>query len=143
MTRPKYTAESEPPTPRLCVCECPARCMAAVVARIGFVYRTETPRRTVAPVGVYDKIITGERWVVPPVRMVLVGRISAEACAEICGPSVEYLNTHGKVSHAERCRQLERATRVLSRTNPEWTLRHDAVFAASAAKYLAARGYGP
>lgn len=70
---PDLRADKEPLTPRLCVCDTPAACMAAVLFPEGrpvFVYRTEAPRNAVAPVGVWDRVITGERWLVPPVRMV-------------------------------------------------------------------------
>jgi hypothetical protein len=36
-----------------------------------YVYRTEKPRRAVAPRGVWDAVVTRERWLIPPVKMVL------------------------------------------------------------------------
>jgi hypothetical protein len=42
------------------------------------VYQTVRPRASVKPVDVYDALITGERWLIPPVEMVLDRVIQAE-----------------------------------------------------------------
>jgi len=74
--RPPITrAKSEPLTPRLCVSDSVARALAACWwTRDVAVYVTEE-RRTVPPSGVFDAVLTGERWVIPPVRLSLVGVI--------------------------------------------------------------------
>ena len=62
----------EPTTPRLCVCRSVAACLAA--AYLGpqvYVYGTD-PVRTNPPVDVHDAPLTGERWVVPPVKLTLL-----------------------------------------------------------------------
>ena len=66
--------DGEPRTPRLCVAESVAGCFAATVFCHGgpvYVYSNELPRRAVTPRNVWDAIITHERWLIPPVRMVL------------------------------------------------------------------------
>jgi hypothetical protein len=44
------------------------------------VYVTDM-RRTVPPSGVGDEVLTGERWIIPPVRLSLVGVIPIAAIA--------------------------------------------------------------
>lgn len=69
---PQIRASSEPDTPRLCVAGSVAQALAAVWwTRDVSVYVTE-PRRTVPPAGVFDACMTGERWIVPPVRLHLL-----------------------------------------------------------------------
>lgn len=78
---PKLKTSDEPSTPRLCVAPTIAGCFAAVLFTDGepvYCYRTETPRRAVAPCGVWDRWVTGERWLIPPVTMVLDRVIDAE-----------------------------------------------------------------
>lgn len=73
--------DAEPKTPRLCVAESIAQCFAATVFCHGgpvYVYVNERPRRAVTPRGVWDAIITHERWLIPPVRMVLARIIDPE-----------------------------------------------------------------
>jgi len=36
-----------------------------------YCYRTEKPMRANKPVGVWDAVVSGERWIVPPARLVL------------------------------------------------------------------------
>lgn len=62
-----------------------AACFAAVLFRERspvYVYRTETPRRGVTPVDVWDRCVTGEHWLIPPVRMVRVQTIPPDQVAE-------------------------------------------------------------
>lgn len=76
---PLIRAPSEPATPRVCVAPTVAQALAAVWhLRPASVYVTE-PRRTLPPSGVFDQALTGERWVVPPVRLHLLGVIPLEA----------------------------------------------------------------
>jgi len=65
--------DTEPCTPRLCVCRTVAACFAAKLfpPRRVYVYKTERPRRAVKPVNVWDMCVTGERWLIPPAPMVL------------------------------------------------------------------------
>lgn len=81
---------TEPTTPRLCVASSVARCFASrLFTRDVFVYRTETPRRAIKPVDVHDSVITQERWLIPPVAMVMTDvipwRMSRRACAHSLG----------------------------------------------------------
>lgn len=72
---PLVRQTSEPLTPRLCVCSTIARCFIARLMRHSrsvWVYRTEQPRRANRPPkSVWDRMITQERWIVPPCEMVL------------------------------------------------------------------------
>lgn len=71
---PMHMAQREPSTPRLCVAPSIAECFAAVLfgdAKPVYCYRTEKPRRAVTPRGVWDECVTSERWLIPPVLMVL------------------------------------------------------------------------
>lgn len=78
---PMVMGDSEPVVPRLCVSDAVARALAAVwwLPRLGpvRVYVTE-PRRANPPRGVYDATLTGERWLVPPVRLFEIGCVPAE-----------------------------------------------------------------
>lgn len=81
--RPPITrSASEPMTPRLCVSDSAARALDACWwTRDVSVYVTEE-RRTVPPSGVFDAVFTGERWIIPPVRLNLVGVIPFHAIDE-------------------------------------------------------------
>lgn len=81
---PRHMAQREPPTPRLCVAPSVAECFAAVLfgdCKPVYAYRTESPRRAVAPRGVWDECVTRERWLIPPVRMILERVIEADEVA--------------------------------------------------------------
>lgn len=69
---PVLRCASEPATPRVCVCPELAGCLSAVLLQPGRAYVYAVERRAVAPKGVWDAAITGERWLVPPVELVLV-----------------------------------------------------------------------
>lgn len=90
---PEYVPH-EPQTPRLCVASSVARCFAArLFAGDVFVYRTETPRRSINPGrDVADAIITRERWLVPPVVMILDRVIPAGLVEKASGPTWARLN---------------------------------------------------
>jgi hypothetical protein len=78
---PITKASSEPSTPRLCVSPTVAQALAAAWwsgERPVRVYITEK-RRTVPPTGVWDAVMTGERWIIPPVRLTLLATIPATA----------------------------------------------------------------
>lgn len=64
---PLLRADGEPVgPPRVCVSDSPAGCVSAVLLPPGPGYLYVYVGRTVAPVGVWDAAITGERWVVTP-----------------------------------------------------------------------------
>lgn len=90
---PKTLGVKEPPVPRLCVCADIAGCFAAALFhRFGpvFVYRTEKPCRTVEPRDVWDSVITGERWLIHPARMILVQTIEPKTVRLAQGDVWEY-----------------------------------------------------
>lgn len=93
-----------------------AACFAAVMFHNGrqvYVYRTKTPRRTVMPVNVWDQIITQERWLVPPVDMVLVEVIDADVADRIqCGARLVAMSGQ-KSSIRRRIMQYARAAEEL------------------------------
>lgn len=71
---PKHMSQNEPSTPRLCVAPTIARCFAAVLFkefRPVYCYRTEKPCKAVKPRNVWDQVVTGEHWLIPPTRMIL------------------------------------------------------------------------
>ncbi len=119
---PVLRTPGEPLTPRLCVCDTVAACFAAVLfpdRRPVFVYRTQTPRRAVRPVGVWDQVITGERWLIPPVRMVRVAVIPRTAVANATAAIRLYHEATRKCSTAQlRVAQYAVATAALG---PEYT----------------------
>lgn len=83
----------EPLVPRLCVCQHVYQCFAArlfSLHRPVRVYRTEFPRRANKPHGVWDAFLTGEHWLVPPARMILVETIDTEAVEAIHGTMTAY-----------------------------------------------------
>lgn len=64
---PIIRGRHEPDTPRLCVAPTLAQALAAVWwVNPVHVYQTE-PRAALPPLNVHDAVLTGERWVVPPV----------------------------------------------------------------------------
>lgn len=78
---PAHMSSNETRVPRLCVAPPIVECFAAVLFNTRkpvFCYRTEAIRRSVAPRGVWDSVVTGERWLIPPVKMILFRTISAE-----------------------------------------------------------------
>jgi hypothetical protein len=92
---PDLHANGEAVTPRLCVCPTVAECFSARLFTGGdvFVYRTAKPHRTIKPRTVWDHLITGERWLVPPVEMVFVSAIPADTVDRVQVASVLYHQT--------------------------------------------------
>jgi hypothetical protein len=81
--RPTGAPLGEPKTPRLCVSSWLAGALAArwtFEGRDIHCYLTEQ-RRTVPARGVWDAVITGERWVIPPAKLTHVLTIPAAAMA--------------------------------------------------------------
>lgn len=81
---PNSRADSEPDTPRICVCKRIEDCYIAfggweptilsgkpIPAR--HVYRVDA--ETIPAKGVFDSRSTGERWIVDPVRLTYVGKL--------------------------------------------------------------------
>lgn len=90
---PHCRGREEPETPRLCVSDAVARALAAVW-HVGpgpvAVYVSEQ-RRTVPPSGVWDTWATGERWIIPPVRLyrvAVIPRAAIEAAQDGNAPSM-------------------------------------------------------
>ena len=70
----------EPGTPRLCVAPSVPQCLCARMMRPGrpaYVYRSE-PRKGITPKGVWDSLITEERWIAPPDKLEKVDTICGE-----------------------------------------------------------------
>jgi hypothetical protein len=67
---PILRTESEPLTPRICVCPDLPGCFSAVLFHPKPVYVYRYCGGTNPPLGVWDHQITGERWVVVPSRLV-------------------------------------------------------------------------
>lgn len=114
---------NESNTPRLCVCRDIAACFAARVFSIGrpvWVYRTRRPTGSVRPVGVWDAGITGERWLVPPVEMMLVGLIDQYTVSDIQWSSLMYVSkTWEPFNLSLRSACLIAAIDELGNTEPE------------------------
>lgn len=81
---PHTTAEKESPVPRLCVAPTVAACFSSMLFIGGpvSVYRTSKPCRGVMPRGVWDQVVTRERWLIPPVEMIRVRIIDAATVAK-------------------------------------------------------------
>jgi hypothetical protein len=113
----------EPLTPRLCVGPSVPACLAAVLfvafRRPVFVYRTEAPRRANRPVGVWDEVVTRERWIVPPAPMVLVDVVDEDA-VEAAQAAVWYYHHRSKQNSDLRVRvaQLALAVEAVGRYHP-------------------------
>lgn len=60
-----FRGEKEPATPRLCCSDCLAGCFAArLFCNSVYVYKID--RKGIKPKDVWDAVITGERWLIPP-----------------------------------------------------------------------------
>ena len=100
---PILRTEKEPLTPRVCVAPTIAACFAAVLFRTHrpvYVYRTESPRRAVMPVGVWDQFLTRERWLVPPVTLVrdrIIQPDQVAACQSLIGEFHKYTGTNSDI----------------------------------------------
>lgn len=110
-------------TPRLCVCDSIAGCFAARVFSIGktvYVYRTRKPMGAVKPVGVWDAGITGERWLVPPVPLILVSAVHPFQVDDIQWSALTYVAKTGEPFNvALRSAQLVAAIETLGGTKAE------------------------
>jgi len=94
---PPNKGHIEPTTPRLCVGPSVAACFAArFFWHHTYCYRTAQPCRAVKPKGTWDAIITGERWIVHPVRLELVTTVPVEKVREIMASTREYLLSRRK-----------------------------------------------
>lgn len=115
--QPKHKSDREPVTPRLCVAPSIAECFAAVLfadSKPVYCYRTEVPRRAVAPRDVWDQVVTRERWLIPPVVMTLRKTIASLDVAEAQSAIRMYHQyTRQKSSLHVRVAQLAIASRVL------------------------------
>ncbi len=80
---PIVRSDSEPETPRLCVSATLAQALAAVWWSSDVHVYWTAERRTVPPSGVFDQVLTGERWVVPPVELTHIGRINYRWIEEV------------------------------------------------------------
>lgn len=124
---PRHPAASEPPVPRLCVCSTVAACFASVLFPCGrpvHVYRTTRPRRSVAPRGVWDQAITGERWLIPPVELVKVETLPVDLVRE----AVLEISLYHDVTRKPSSRSLRIAeyARVIEVLGPRYTTRAEA-----------------
>lgn len=96
-TCPKNVSTKEPMTPRLCVASTIARCFAARLFRGDvFVYRTKVPRSGLKPIRVYDAVITQERWLIPPVEMVLHSIVQANMTERACRRTRDFIEIHDR-----------------------------------------------
>lgn len=64
-----------------------------------YVYKTQTPQRGVTPKGVWDDFLTGERWLIPPVSLVLDRVIPADKVAEAQSLVFEFHRETGESSN--------------------------------------------
>lgn len=70
---PRLMADGEPKTPRLCVSPTVPQCLSARLFLSSiWVYRTPKPCRGVTPSGVWDSVLTDERWLLPGHKLELV-----------------------------------------------------------------------
>ncbi len=126
--RPPLTrSEKEPDTPRLCACPTIAPCFAATLLRGDvFVYRTAQPTGSVKPRDVWDAGLTGERWLIPPVRMVFDRMIPAAITKQINGWVLAYLYSgHNGVPPKIRVCQWAIAAKLIDapRREKQWAAR--------------------
>lgn len=81
---PLLRLKVEPTTPRVCVSNSIPGCFAAILldrGAVGHVYRYYG--NTVPPSGIWDSVITGERWIVPPATLHLYKVFPAVTVEEI------------------------------------------------------------
>lgn len=120
---PRYG--DEPAVPRLCVGRSVAACFAARLFVRGpvFVYRT-SERSGLRPLGVPDAVLTGERWIVPPVQLELVRRIEHKEVVAASRWLVALLREPGRAcgpTALERMYAYGDAVRVLGAKESEKT----------------------
>ena len=127
---PTVCDAGEPPVPRLCVGGSVAQCFAArLFTGDVFVYRTERERRSVAPFDVWDRALTGERWLVPPVAMVLTTTIPAPIVARCTATIRWHFESPGDCPmHVARLLSFRDAIRILEELDPALVSPYDAAF---------------
>lgn len=116
---PLVRAAGEPETPRLCVCPSVPQCVSAVMLwknQPVRIYRSDRPRKGVTPRGVWDQVITGERWLIPGHRLELVGEIPVETVLQIYELPREYHELGMSSDYRLRTSQIVIASELL----PDW-----------------------
>lgn len=105
---PIIRATGEPKTPRLCVAPSVAQCLvSSLMYRPGAVqvYATRQPMAGVTPLGVWDEVITWERWLLPGQRLVKVDTVDDATRAEVVTIPTLYheagnlASFHSRVAH--------------------------------------------
>lgn len=116
---PMCPSQNEPDVPRLCVCPSVPGCFAARVftkRKDLYVYRTLKKTKGIKPYRVWDAVITGERWLIPPMRLERIATIDREDVARIQCYSVPILWTGADIQI--RTAQLAIAWDVLGKRFP-------------------------
>ena len=126
-TAPRIMGPNEPTTPRLCVSPTIAGCLAA---RLWFgcdikVYRTTSMRSGVRPRGVWDALITGEHWLIPPVTMELYSVIPGVAVERHAGWVEADIRKEGCATLRIRARQYIAFVEMLRSVAPSEVKRID------------------
>ena len=107
----------EPPVPRLCVSPCVQACIAARYWNYSgpvHVYRTKDKRKGIKPRGVWDQMISGERWIIPPAELVKVDLIEWDDVQKVSGLFAYYHTYTGrKADHRIRLAMQRQAFEVL------------------------------
>jgi hypothetical protein len=123
---PTVAHHTEPPVPRLCVSCTIAGCLAARLQPAGkqlYVYRTAKPMGSNKPVRTWDQAATGERWLVPPVDLVLDRVIDANLADRVyCAIRLYHQITRANSSIRLRICQVAIAERCLGKMS-RWTRR--------------------
>ena len=123
---PVFIPDEEPKTPRLCVGENVVRCFAArLFQRTVYVYRTETMRRAVKPFNVADECLTGERWLVPPVRMIHVGTIPEPIVRQASKLTIIRMRANGWTKGLTMLQKMQGFQEASEALGPEWCPPHD------------------
>ena len=91
----------------------------------------------------WDSVITQERWLIPPVAMLLVDVVPWNLARRISGPTVKHIRVHESVNVSVRAGDLSRAVEVLGKVWPEWVRPADRRFVDGLTRLLEERGALP
>ena len=118
---PRFPADKEPLTPRLCACPTVWQCLAARLLdcrRQAFVYCTEA--KGVKPRGVWDAFLTDERWLLPGHRLFLCQVLGDGLLWEAQRRGRQRAGRGLKSNFRERLLSMLDACEALGERKPKW-----------------------
>ena len=110
---PKVVSDKEPPVPRLCVGPSVASCFAARMFTINPIYVYACFCSAVKPKGVWDCVLTGERWVIHRQVLFHYCTISRDVNLKITYYDRVFHMSGAKCNHKRRAATYARAVEEL------------------------------